>query len=96
MVRIGPSASNKQPWRIIKDGNRIHFYLQRTPGYRESLLMRLITVADLQRIDMGIAMNHFEMTSLELGLKGHWEMSQPEIKIPDELTEYTASWVGDS
>ena len=32
MVRLGPSASNKQPWRIIQDGNAWHFYLQRTTG----------------------------------------------------------------
>ncbi len=24
-VRIGPSASNKQPWRIVRDGNAFHF-----------------------------------------------------------------------
>jgi hypothetical protein len=96
MVRIGPSASNQQPWRIVEDGIKYHFYLQRTPGYRETLWGKLVKVADLQRIDMGIAMNHFEETTLDLGLKGHWEMSKPEIKIPDELTEYTASWVGDS
>ncbi|MGH4140908.1 hypothetical protein [Clostridium sp.] len=33
MVRLGPSASNKQPWRIIKDKNAYHFFLCRTKGY---------------------------------------------------------------
>ncbi|HBY01676.1 MAG TPA: nitroreductase [Rikenellaceae bacterium] len=33
-IRIAPSTSNKQPWRIIKgrDQNAFHFYLKRTPG----------------------------------------------------------------
>jgi nitroreductase len=33
MVRLAPSASNKQPWRIVKKGDDWHFYLQRTPNY---------------------------------------------------------------
>jgi nitroreductase len=94
MVRRGPSASNKQPWRVVKEGNAYHFYLQRTPGYQEQFLVKLVTVADLQRIDMGIAMLHFEVTARELGMGGHWEMSAPELRKPDSLTEYTASWVG--
>ncbi|HEX9156614.1 MAG TPA: nitroreductase family protein, partial [Syntrophales bacterium] len=31
-VRIGPSASNRQPWRIIREGASCHFFLARTPG----------------------------------------------------------------
>jgi hypothetical protein len=95
MVRIAPSASNKQPWRIIKDGNSWHFYMQRTKGYGNSLTFRLLNIADLQRVDMGIAMCHFEMTACELGLKGRWEISEPKIEKPDALCEYTASWIGD-
>ena len=94
MVRRGPSASNKQPWRVIKDGNIWHFYMQRKPGYRERKLVRLFTVADMQRIDMGIAMCHFELMARDHGLDGRWEMGAPDIEISDELTEYTVSWVG--
>ena len=94
MVRWGPSASNKQPWRVIKDGDIWHFYLQRKPGYRERRLVRLFTVADMQRIDMGIAMCHFELMALDHGLDGRWEINAPDIEKSDELTEYTVSWVG--
>ena len=93
MVRLAPSASNRQPWRMLKEGNRWHFYLQRTPGYRERRLVKLFTVADLQRIDMGIAMSHFELMARDLDLDGYWEVGEPGIKIPDEDTEYTISWV---
>jgi hypothetical protein len=96
MVRLGPSASNKQPWRIVNDGNAWHFYVQRTPGYRDQLLARLLSIADLQRVDMGIAMSHFELTAGELGLKGAWAVRDPGIAVPDRLTEYTATWLGDS
>ncbi|MEA3336614.1 MAG: nitroreductase family protein [Chloroflexota bacterium] len=93
MVRLGPSASNKQPWRIVKDGSAWHFYLQRTPGYRSGLGLRFVKGDDLQRIDMGIAMSHFELTANELGLLGEWRVREPSIEKPDELAEYTASWV---
>lgn len=92
MVRLGPSASNRQPWRVIKNGDVFHFYLQRTPGYRKNILSRWTTVADLQRIDMGIAMCHFELTARELGLDGSWVKQEPQIELPDDHTEYTVSW----
>ncbi|MGA3209088.1 MAG: nitroreductase family protein [Syntrophales bacterium] len=95
MVRIGPSASNKQPWRIIKDGDSWHFYMQRTRGYGDSLAFKLLNIADLQRVDMGIAMCHFEMTAGELGLKGKWDIKEPKIEKPPSLYEYTASWMGE-
>jgi nitroreductase len=93
MLRIGPSASNKQPWRVVKAGSAWHFYLQRTKGYRIGSLTRFFGVADIQRLDMGIAMCHFELTARELGLPGNWAKTEPAIAKPDELTEYTVSWV---
>ena len=95
MVRLAPSASNKQPWRIVRDGSVWHFYLARTPGYREGFFQLLLNLVDLQRIDMGIAMCHFELTAREAGLKGEWVVKEPEIEKPDGLTEYTVSWVSD-
>jgi hypothetical protein len=96
MVRLGPSASNKQPWRIVKSGDAHHFYVQRTPGYRESIAFRLFRIADMQRLDMGIAMCHFELTAQELGLVGRWEVDEPAIEKPDAMTEYIASWIGEN
>lgn len=93
MVRLAPSASNRQPWRVVKGKNSWHFFLRRTPGYRESPLVRWTTVADLQRIDMGIAMSHFELSAREIGLDGRWRIDDPKLKLPDDHTEYTVSWV---
>lgn len=93
MVRLAPSASNRQPWRVIRQADRWHFYLQRAPGYLESRLNRLFAKADLQRIDMGIAMCHFELTAGELGLQGQWSKDDPGLELPDELTSYSVTWV---
>lgn len=92
MVRLGPSASNKQPWRIVKepDSNTFHFYLQRNKRYSRQL--KWMKLADLQRMDIGIAMCHFEFTAKEQGLSGTWEVTDPGINPLPEETEYIVSW----
>jgi len=92
MVRLGPSASNKQPWRIVRDGSAWHFYVQRTPGYTRGLA-RPFVHGDLQRVDMGIAMCHWELSAAERGLLGSWTVAEPAVVRPDEHTEYVVSWV---
>jgi hypothetical protein len=93
MVRLAPSASNKQPWRVIKDGESWHFYCQRTPGYGiGSLLFTVLKLADLQRLDIGIAMCHFELTLRELGMVGRWTNVDPRLVATDEKFYYVASW----
>jgi nitroreductase len=94
LVRLAPSASNKQPWRILRAGTDWHFYLRRTPGYREGFFQRILRLADLQRVDMGIAMCHFELAARELGLRGNWINRDPAVNKPDDLTEYIVSWSG--
>lgn len=49
-------------------------------------------LADLQRVDMGIAMCHFELTARERGLTDRWVVDKQSIEKPDENTEYIASW----
>ena len=92
MLRLGPSASNKQPWRVIQDGDAWHFYLARTRGYGAGRLTKGFLTADMQRLDMGIAMCHFEQAARALGLEGRWLFDEPAITGPDQLTEYTATW----
>ncbi len=84
-VRIGPSAANRQPWRIIKGPGAYHLFLRRTPGYA------LLTSTDLQRLDMGIAMLHFQAAAQELGLSGGWRAVEAE-KLPRTRWEYIATW----
>ncbi len=88
MVRLAPSASNKQPWRVVKDGVHYHFYLKKAPGYSK------LPGFDIQKVDMGIAMCHFELTAAEAGLKGIWEDTGGIGSVGDKGKgmEYITSW----
>ena len=87
-VQMAPSASNKQPWRIIKDKGQdtFHFYLRRTSGYGN-----IAPDIQLQNVDMGIAMCHFELAARELGLAGEWCAKDPQSQKGD--MEYIVSWL---
>jgi len=91
-VRWAPSASNKQPWRIVRAGRRWHFYLRRTKGYGRGVSRLFFPVEDLQRADLGIAMCHFELAVREAGASGVWAVADPGIVVPDDLTSYAATW----
>lgn len=77
MVRVAPSAMNKQTWRILKQGNDFHLYID--------------SKAEMNRIDMGIAMCHFHLTAKESGLNGEFKDVNPKI---DSKFKYVRSWIG--
>lgn len=98
LVRLAPSGSNKQPWRIVKDEEAWHFYLERTPGYGRGPATRLLggkgeAFPDIQRIDLGIAICHFDLASREMGEMGMWVVEEPTLAGRPPLTEYVASFV---
>ncbi len=84
-VRVGPSASNKQPWRVLVDPRGAHLYLRPNPGYASFLDF------ELQRVDAGIAMCHLELGAREVGLDGSWQRTEPSVVPPDGV-RYVASW----
>jgi nitroreductase len=94
-VRMAPSATNKQPWRVVRRGGDWHFYLFRTKGYgKGSPWFKLLRIADLQRVDMGIAMCHFALVARQNGLDGNWSVADPGLALPGPGSEYTATWRG--
>lgn len=78
-VRLSPSAVNKQPWRVVVCGNKAHFYEKHSRGYVSE------SGWDLQKIDMGIALCHFESEAEDLGLSVSLEISDPSLPNPEEL-----------
>ena len=88
LTRLAPSASNKQPWRIVKDGKNFHFFLKRSVKYQEQL--DKMNLEDLQMVDMGIALCHFELAASEKNLSGSWSQEEPAIDFPEG--EFIATW----
>ena len=74
-VRLAPSAVNKQPWRVIKEGNKVHFYEKRNRGYVSD------SDWDLQKIDMGIALCHFSIAAKECGSTAHLYLEEKSPNV---------------
>ncbi len=96
MVRLAPSASNHQPWRLLRersesDGtDNIHLFMARKPGYQQRFPV------DLQRIDMGIAMCHFDLATRALGHFGRWQATPEQVHQTPPNASYVASWSADT
>lgn len=78
-VRWAPSAANRQPWRIVRQGEDYHFYLSHTIGYSSGVDWQV------QKIDLGIAICHFMCAN-----GGKFCIDEPEIET-DDHTEYIAT-----
>lgn len=85
MVRWAPSAVNKQPWRAVRAGDMIHFYEKQSKGFVAA------EGWDMQKIDMGIALCHFEVGMEEKAEKPMFCMDDPGI-AHDPETVYIASF----
>lgn len=78
MLRFAPSAINKQPWRILKEDDNIHFYLNNNK--------------EMNKIDIGIALCHFHLTSMEKNISGEFKTLNSPNNQDDKLT-YITSWI---
>ncbi len=68
MVRLAPSAVNKQPWRVLRENGRFHFYMHESKGY-----------GALQRVDLGIALCHFMSACEELEIPARITADDPGV-----------------
>lgn len=64
-----PSASNKQPWRLVRlpDRDEWVIFMDEDRVYNNSL-----GEAHLQNLDIGIGMRHFREAAAFSGLRGQW------------------------
>ena len=85
MVRWAPSAVNKQPWRVVVKENSAHFYLKKNKGFVSD------AVGNMQKIDMGIALCHFDLAAKRSGLKIRFDIDDPKLGAEAD-TEYIATY----
>ena len=78
MLRIAPSALNKQPWRVVREEYLLHFYLASNKG--------------LTKIDIGIALCHFHLTAIQNHIQGKF-ITLDASKYPQNKDfTYIMSW----
>lgn len=85
MLRLAPSATNAQPWRVLKCGNVYHFYETHKKNISEEESM-------IKQVDLGIALAHFHQTSLEMGFSGKFEKLSQETNVLPKDFHYMISW----
>lgn len=77
MLRIAPSSTNSQPWRVLVDGNRVMFYYK--PKSPASVL------------DTGIGICHFYETERFNGFAGKFE-KESGTPVPPEDWRYLVTY----
>ena len=77
MIRLAPSASNKQEWRVLLEDKTLHFYKK--------------PYLTFDSIDIGIALCHFELSCKELGIEGRFEVLN-DFPANDAIN-YVISWI---
>lgn len=87
MLRLAPSAVNRQPWRIVHFENAFHFFREGNSKNSHTF--------DLQRLDVGIGACHFYLAAQERALAGELKrLPEPGIAAQDGM-KYLFSWVED-
>ncbi len=91
-VRQGPSASNKQPWRMVRTGPSgapvFHLFLE-----EDALYNNAIRGIKLQEMDIGIAMRHFEVAARVGRLPGSWSRLDEVPVSSGSPMVYYSSWL---
>ena len=86
MIRLAPSSGNSQPWRVFFDVSANEFHFFKKP------INKRYELRGLHDIDMGIALSHFGLTSIQNGLSGSWvKHSKGDVITADDL-QYILTW----
>lgn len=64
-------------------GQIVHFY--ELKSMKDSLL------GDIQKVDMGIALSHFDLAAQEKGIAARYIFEDPGISAPENM-HYIVSW----
>ena len=91
-VRRAPSASNRQPWRFVRDGpGRLRLLFAENRAYN-----RALDPVRIQEVDLGIAMRHLEAAVRATGRTGAWSRPAGDGERTRGDWSYVATWTGDA
>jgi hypothetical protein len=71
---------------LIKSNDTVHFFINRTKGYA-----KVLKQIDLQAMDIGIALYHFEAAAKQCGISGSWRRTDPDCH--EKSWEYVTSFI---
>ncbi|MCH5261196.1 MAG: nitroreductase, partial [Lachnospiraceae bacterium] len=75
----------KQPWRAVVCGDKVHFYEKKSKAMSNNPL------GDIQKVDVGIALAHFDLTLKESGISGDFAVDDPGFST-DNSIEYIVTY----
>lgn len=78
MLRLAPSATNAQPWAVVKEGDKFHFFC----NYKNSINN---DVKKIKHLDLGIALSHFHQIAMSDGLNGKLEVADIDFDVPENM-----------
>ena len=78
LVRLAPSAVNKQPWRLVVGPDTVYFYEKKSKGFTAA------NGWDIQKVDMGIALCHFALGLEAKGGKAVLTLEDPGLTHPGD------------
>jgi len=103
-VRVGQSAFNTQPWRIVleqeqknKNKKRWHFFFETPRSVPDDL-----DPTSWAGLDMGVAVVNFDSVAQEFGLKGTWKRCKDDnqerelknrLHVPHHNVLHYATWI---
>ncbi|MBW9212422.1 MULTISPECIES: nitroreductase family protein [Terrabacteria group] len=85
MLRLAPSATNSQPWAVVKEGNNFHFFCDYKNNINDGM-------KKIKHLDIGIALSHFHQTAMSKGLSGRFEVRDIYFSIPKNM-HYIISYI---
>lgn len=87
MLRLAPSATNSQPWAVVKEKNKFHFFC----NYKNSINDDM---KKIKHLDLGIALSHFHQTAISRELRGRFEIQNLHFSIPEQM-HYAVSYISE-
>ena len=72
------SATNAQPWAVVKEGSNFHFFC----NYKNSINDDM---KKIKHLDLGIALSHFHQTAMSEKLIGNFEIQDIHFSTPENM-----------
>lgn len=85
LFRLAPSATNAQPWAVVRQENVFHFF----NNYKNNIDNG---VRRIKHLDLGIGLAHFHQSAMSKGLDGEFAIRNIYFDVPQDM-HYRISYI---